>query len=339
MNQNLYKAMRKSLPSLRDVVGIDVGMAFVKAVRIRADGSGRRTVIAAGVLPRIDLLGDSAPASGALSLPKRLAALSGALSYSSRRANLKLVTPPQSQQFKEAEAPDLLGLPASGGFRVRTLHLGEGSLSSVLVTAVPEEEVRRLSSLLPATRPVPVSAALSGLASVSAYLHANGGDLAEGCDLVIDAGYGMTTMAVFQKGLPFVLRQFPGGVQELDHAIANELSCPVETAHDILISGEVNIQGPIRSAFGSFLRQIGIAVDFTERRAGARLQRVLLMGGLANNPQFRSEVRASIGVEPALLNPWQSMLMLPDALSSEDAVTGCCFAAATGAALSFLEDL
>ena len=56
------QVMKRLLPALRDVVGIDFGTSSVKAVRIRADGSGRRTVIAAGVLPKIDLLGGEANA-------------------------------------------------------------------------------------------------------------------------------------------------------------------------------------------------------------------------------------------------------------------------------------
>ena len=43
--------LKRLLPALRDVVGIDFGTSATKAVRLKADSSGALTVVAADVLP------------------------------------------------------------------------------------------------------------------------------------------------------------------------------------------------------------------------------------------------------------------------------------------------
>lgn len=333
MNEKVQKLMKRAIPALRDVVGLDFGTAGVKAVRVRADAGNRKTVVAAELLPY------PADLSKKLALPKRLAAPSAALATTSPQSLVKLAATKPGQVLPESEYAEVIGLPKGNDFRTAATVLSGKQDGGVLLAAMPGSDVATLLGLLPAKNSSwAVSLEISGLAAVEACRRgcAAGGE--DGCDLVVDAGESVTTIAVLHHGVPYVVRRFPNGVSTLLQAVGKSLSCAEEVARDILLSGEIDMSAAFQSVFGGCLRQAGIAVDFTERKTGSRLKRILLVGGLANNAGFRKEFKGGFGMEPVLANPWQSMMMTPDALRPETIATGACFAAATGAAVAYLED-
>jgi hypothetical protein len=109
------------------------------------------------------------------------------------------------------------------------------------------------------------------------------------------------------------------------------------TAREVLGVGSIDIGASLKVVYEIFLRQLSIAIDFAERRAGQRLGRVLLSGGLAGNGAWREELRAIAGLAPETWSPWAGMTVAPGAVSERAARPGFCFAAATGAALAVLE--
>ena len=332
MNEKMQQLMKRAIPALRDVVGLDFGSAGVKAVRIRADGSNKKTVVAADLLPYPDNL------SQKISLPKRLAAPSAALTMTSLQAVVKLAATKRGQTLSESDYAEVIGLPKENDFRIAATHLNRKDDEGILIAAIPENEVENLFSLFPVKGPQPVSLEISGLAAIEACRCGCKDDSEDGCDLVVDAGESVTTVSVLYQGEPYVVRRFNSGVSSLLNVVSKKLGCEEPIARDIVLSGDVDVSAAFRTVFGGCLRQAGIAVDFTERRTGARLRRILLVGGLANNVYFQNEFKGGFGMEPSLANPWQTMMMTRDTLKPETVATGVCFAAATGAALAYLED-
>ena len=335
---NYNKVMKRLLPALRDVVGIDFGTSATKAVRIKADAAGALTVVAADVLPPCPLPAEDEAAPVPISIPRPLAAWSASLAFTSRKAVIKLVTEPKGTTYNLASAAELLGLQKDHGLRIGFRRYESGEEKSVLFIGVPEAEVARLPGLMPAGKPMAASAELAGLAALSCYDHVYGGEATEGCDLVIDFGAAVTTLGLFVKRQPLVIRQFLEGYATVEKAVERDFQTDEATARDIILSGQVDISSALHGSLGGILRQAGIAVDFTERRTGAHLKRLFVSGGFARSPGLRAEVKTALSAEPIVVDPWKNMTVRPDALSKAAADAGASFAAATAAAVACLEE-
>ena len=332
------QVMKRLLPSLRDVVGIDFGTSGIKAVRIKADGAGAMTVVAADVLPLPPQDTEEDAHARPIAIPKSLAAWTAALAFTSRKAVIKLVTEPKGTTYTLASAPELLGLPKDHGLRIGFERFEGGEEKSVLIIGVPDEEVARLPKTMPAGKPMAGSAELAGLAALNCCDHVYGAEATDGCDLVMDFGAGVTTLGLFVHRKPLVVRQFLEGYATVQKAVERDFQTDEATARDIILSGQVDISASLHSSLGGILRQTGIAVDFTERRTGAHLHRVFVSGGFARNPGLRAEIKAALSFDPVVVDPWKNMTVRPGALSKAASESGACFAAATAAAVARLEE-
>lgn len=331
------QVMKRLLPALRDVVGIDFGTSATKAVRIKADAAGALTVVAADILPPCPPPAEGETAKP-VTIPKNLAAWTAALAFTSGKAVLKLVGEPKDTTYTAASAPELLGLPKDHGLRIGFERFESGEEASVLIVGVPGDEVSRLPKLMPPGKPMAASAELAGLAALNCYDHAYGAEAEEGCDLVMDFGASVTTLGLFVKRQPKVIRQFPEGFATVEKTVARDFQTDEATARDIILSGQVDISASLHNSLGGILRQTGIAVDFTERRTGAHLRRLFVSGGFARNPGLCAEIKSALSLEPTLIDPWRNMTVRPNALSKAAADAGASFAAATAAAISRLEE-
>ena len=181
-------------------------------------------------------------------------------------------------------------------------------------------------------------AELAGLAALSCYDHVYGAEAADGCDLAMDFGEGVTTLGLFFRRRPLVVRQFLEGCSTVQKAVERDFQTDEATARDIILSGQVDISATLHGSLGGILRQTGIAVDLAERRTGAHLKRIFVSGGFARNPCLRMEIRAALSAEPAIVDPWKKMTVRDGAVSKAAADSGASFAAATAAAIACLED-
>ena len=332
------QVMKRLQPALRDVVGIDFGTSATKAVRIKADASGAMTVVAADVLPPCPMPAEGEEASPAISVPRSLAAWTASLAFTSRKAVIKLVTEPKGTTYNATSAPELLGVQKDHGLRIGLQRFENGEGNSVLFIGVPEAEVTRLPRLMPSGKPMAANAELAGLAALSCYDHVYGAEATEGCDLVMDFGAGVTTLGLFVKRQPLVIRQFLEGYSTVQKAVERDFQTDEATARDIILSGQVDISATLHGSLGGILRQAGIAVDFTERRTGAHLKRLFVSGGFARNPGLRHEIKNALSTDPIVVDPWKNMTVRQNALSKAATETGASFAAATAAALACLEE-
>ena len=141
---NYNKVMKRLLPALRDVVGIDFGTSATKAVRIKADASGAMTVVAADILPPCPMPAEGEEAPPAISVPRSLAAWTASLAFTSRKAVIKLVTEPKGSTYNLASAPELLGLQKDHGLRIGLQRFENGEEHSVRVLNERMEVQREL---------------------------------------------------------------------------------------------------------------------------------------------------------------------------------------------------
>ena len=331
MNAQIAGLLRRLLPRLRDVVGIDIGASGVKAVRLRADSKRHLSVAAADILPPVER-------AGGLVLSRNLLAWSAAMACSLPQATVKLLALP-ADKIEGTVFADLLGVARPPEFRVgyRVFESESRSEVPVLAVGVRSAEVEALVALLPGGKPALGSVEVSGLAALSAYLRLCVDPGQPRCDLVIDAGERITTMALCHKGRPLVFRQFPQGAAAVIEQVMKDLGVDAATARDILNIGSIDVRASLHRVYEGFLRQLGIAIDFAERRSGQRLQKLILSGGLAANSDWCTELHEQVGLLPEMLNPWAKMTLLPNALSAAAQGHEPCFAAATGAALNLME--
>ncbi len=328
---------------VRDAVGVDLGASGTKVVRLKRDRTGKTTLMAAELLPPL-LPPDSEDAipAATLHLPRALQAPAAALCYASVHATCKLLAlQGGGDKINDHTLNDLLGLPRDADYRFRQkLIPAENRIEvQVLAVAVPMREARWLASLFARGKIAPCSAQIAGLAAANSFLEDPGREQRNpgGPELVIDAGERVTTLVLFDNERPLVVRQFVTGVRKILQQVTSDLRVDEETARDILDVGSIDIRASLQMVYEDFLRQLAIAVDFSERRVGRPLSHVSISGGLSGNRDWRAALREITGIEPRLWNPWEGMHLAPGAVSEQAARPGHCFAAATGAALSILE--
>lgn len=330
-------AMKKMFPAFRDVVGIDFGTSATKAVRIKAGNSGVRTVVAADVFPPCPLNGEGGAETPKFQLPNKLTAWTAAATLSSTGALVKLVGEPKGTTYEDKDIPELLGISKDSDLRTGMSRIASEEESSVLIVGVPSAEIARIPPYFTNGKPVLARAELAGLSALECACDIYGDETVNGCDLVIDFGANVTTLGLFVKKRPQVIRQFTEGFSTVFKAVKRDFQTDDQTSLDIILSGQVDIGSTLHSALAGILRQTGIAVDFAERKTGARLSRIFLSGGFSKCKGLRNEINAALSIEPELVNPWKKMTVLRDAVSDNAKETGACFAAATAAAIACLE--
>jgi Tfp pilus assembly PilM family ATPase len=324
-----------------DAVGIDVGTTATKVVHLRRGHDGV-SLVGVDLLPPLVLPDpDAAPSMPApLRLLGPLRARQAAIAVSSRAAMVKLlVVPATPDKAEEMDFAELLGVPAGTRYRIGRTVLDRDSKtdSHVLLAAVPENQAQWAAGLLPSGLPVPAAIEVSGLASLTCFLCGPGRQGRDEAVMAVDFGAETTTLAVFCRARPAVVRQFAVGSESILRHIRKELNVDDETAHGILEDGSIDVRPAIRATLDSFLRQAQISSDFAERRYNSRVQKLYVTGGFSSNTDWRSEMKAVLGLAPEPWVPWATAAVAPGAIPESAASQEHRFAAAAGAAFGVLE--
>lgn len=330
--------LTRLIPRNRDVVGVDIGLACVKAVRLRADRQGAIRLVAADILPPVAAPSGTGSDRSLLPIPKALQAWAAGVAYSFPGAVVKLLQLP-ADKVERSSYTDLLGLPKSGAHRIAHVALESENRNEVPVIAVgvDQADVEWLRSLMPPGKPALGAVEVSGLSVLAAYRRVCLDEATPRCDLVIDAGERITTMTICFKGQPLVIRSFPQGAGTVAEQVMKDLGVTAGTARDILNVGSIDVRASVHRVYDAFLRQLSIAVDFAERRSGHRIERIWLSGGLAGNQDFARELQDQVGLEPQTWDPWDRMEVSGAAVSEQAKSHAHGFHAATGVALGLLE--
>lgn len=323
-----------------EVVGVDVASSGIKAVRMRVHGE-EKTVVAAAVLPALPVPAADAPPA-ALELPAKLRARHAAITFSAPAAIVKLLTfPGVFDERAEAKVTDNMGLDDPQRYRIGYKVISEGSArgeSRLLAVAWTESEAQRAPLILPTGVPAPYSLEVSGLATMTAFLHALPEKDRHSATGVIDFGDTVTTYALFNRGALALVRRFAFGTIALLEKVQSSLGVDRETAQGIVTDGSFDISQSLNDILEPLIKQFMVSRDFVERRENCRLTRMFVSGGLSRSRDAVEDIRSSMDVELEPWSPFQGLTVAKDALPEELVGQEWRLAAATGACLGVLEN-
>ncbi len=332
---NLFKqsaAARRRVPN--EVLGVDLGAAGVKVVRLRK-GKEHIAVVAADLLPPLDTT------AGQWVLPPKLITNYAAVALSGPQHVVRLVTVPgvgESEAALAAKLQDMVKVESAQRFAFRVLRAVPGKRETMVLTvAMPETEVKRVLEVLPHGPPAALSVEYAGLAALTAFFQGPGSDLYEEAVCFIETGATSTFVAFLNKNVPVLIRTMELGGEKLVSNLQAQWGLDRETALGTLGQGAtIDISQPLHELAAPFLRQLSISRDFVERQEGCRISRVFLSGGLSQVKQWGQAIQDSMGVQALAWDPFEA-LQIPELPETVMGQSGR-FASAIGAALAIFEE-
>lgn len=323
---------KRRIPS--EVLGLDLGSAGIKVVRLRKGKDGC-ALVAADLLPPLDATVTQ------LMLPPKLVTNYAAVTLAGPQHLVRLFTVPGVGESDEALATrlqDTVKVERTQRFAFRPLRAIPGKRETLVLTvAMPEAEIQRVLELLPHGPPAAFSVEDAGLAALTAFYHGAGRELYEEAVCFIETGAHSTFVAFINKKTPILIRTLELGGEKLVASLQAQWGLDRETALGTLGQGAtIDISQPLHELATPFLRQLSISRDFVERQEGCRITRVFLSGGLSQVKQWGHELQEVLGVTTVAWDPFAS-LQLPALPAHIDTQRGR-FASAIGAALAVFEE-
>lgn len=319
-----------------ELLGVDIGTTGLKVVRMRHN-KDQTTLLAADILPPLELPEGPAGHNVRLKLPKNLMANYVALTVSGASAAVRLLNLTghiEPQGLKEEEVREHVGLASE--FRVSHVMLSVPRAkqeTKVLVVGLPEKEAKTVLSLVPSGPPAPYCLEVSGLAAMTAFTHGPGADSPHDALAVIESGAKITFMALFHKKTLALVRKFDFGAETIVARVQQQLGVDQETARGIIADGSFDISQPVHEVMDPFLRQLTISKDFVERREDCVVSAVYLSGGTTLSRYWMEEVSAAVGIEVVQWNPFDHVELAADAYPAELKGQETRWTAAVGACL------
>jgi type IV pilus assembly protein PilM len=341
LKEILARFQKKRAPT--DVVGLDIEGAGIYAVRMRKTDAAI-SVLCADLLPPIAV----SAASGAesvevtpLALPSKFKTRYACLATAGESSVVKLLSfPGHFDEAAEAKVVENLGLDDPGKYRI-SYKLVTGSSAKeakVLALALPEQEACIPPMLLPSGIPAPYSLEISGLASMTAFLHTLGDKSKEEVVGIMDFGSSVSTFALFNKGIIALFRRFDLGTGMLLEKVRESLGVDIETAEGIIADGAFDISQSVSEVMEPMIKQLMVSRDFVERRENCRVSKIYASGGLVVSHDSLEEMRLSLGIPVEIWDPFEGLTMAENALPEKFAGKKWKFAAAVGACLATLEE-
>ena len=325
---------------LTDVVGLDVGSATTRAVRLKRTGD-TVTLVAADLLPRqvLPALDGEVVRPQPLQLSKPLSALYAAVGVTSPQASIRMLSVPGgAESLDQINFNEMLGLPEGEEYRIGyEVMSSEGREQSILASALLERQARWAVSLLSQGIPAPCSLQAGGTAVLNCFAHelaAHHGDVPA---IFVQVGTDVTDVAVFFKGRLALYRQCMMGSQSIIKTVQERFGIEEDLVPGVLEDDLIDASQPIAAAIEPFLRQLMLAREFVERKRSCRIEKVLLCGALLGTTHWNTLITRTMGITPEAWNPLATLPCLPDALSERVKGVENRFATAVGAALSVLE--
>jgi len=327
-----------------DVVGLDVGGVTTRVVRLKRLDNNTIHVVAADVLPHVDLplgaAGDVRPAP--LLLPKPLRARYASVAVTSPQGGVRLLSIPANPEslagLNFAFFTEMMGLPEGVEHRIGYEVLAtEGHEQSVLAVALPVRQTRWAMTLLPQGIPTPCSLQVGGAAALNCFSRELAMHHADVPAIFVHIGNVVTVVAAFYKGRLALYRQCMMGSQSLVKTVQERFGIEEELVPGVLEDDLIDASQPIAAAIEPFLRQLVLVREFVERKRACRIEKVLLCGALLGTKHWNIHINQTMGLTPEIWNPLATLPCLPEALSERVKGMESRFATAVGAALAVLE--
>ncbi len=316
-------------------LGFDFASTATKVVRLKRSGDSI-ILMNAALLPPVDFSTPVCP-----ELPRKMNAYYGCLCYSAKNAAIRVLHTPLRPNETEPSNDKLLELlSVNSDFRVasRLLQQGKGRQDSTLLgVAVPKADVDFFLSMFSAGPPAPASLEVSGLAAISAFLHARGAEFQNEVVCLIEAGENISTFAFLNRDELFLVGKYNFGLRSLRERLIRDLDVDGELAMTILKDRSINISSSLTGVQEAFIRQLSVSKDFVERHENCKITKTYLSGGLSLLSFWPQEIEQRLNISAQVWSPLENIrLSSADAMPSELQDQATRFTAAIGAALGGL---
>lgn len=212
-------------------------------------------------------------------------------------------------------------------------HKGE-----LVVVGLRDQLISRVSQQFKNGVPSLVSIEAAGMAALRAFSWYLNQEMENRVVGFIEAGAHSLVFGIFAAGELVLLRTFDGGRDLLVRQVGDDLRLDEEQAKVIVADKGFDISESVTRAFKSFFTQLRVSRDYIERREDFHLEELYISGGLALSPYVVEAVANESGLKTTKWNPFDGLIVAPDAIPPELAGQEVRFAAAVGTGLSFWRD-
>lgn len=296
-----------------DIVGLDIGVSSIKAVRLRQTMGGRKSItyfrrVVPVEFPWTDIdqrtrfVKEFMHANRLVGLPLVTAVTCGEISL--RTIGVPFHDIRKVGQLVPNEVESMIPLPldeAAVGYQVlpssRSATVSrQGALCHAVVAIASVEmltaHIQRMREA--GFEPTAVQPDALALFSISRFLRERRQGFPPNL-VIIDIGASKTTICVTLKGNPWLLRTIGHGLNHLTRSTAGPVSAPdVHDDHDLIGSAG----GMIEPGFSTLLRELRLTLHTYQSTAETPVRQVLFCGGGAGIPALTRELSQRLKLEP-----------------------------------------
>ncbi|MCI0557681.1 MAG: pilus assembly protein PilM, partial [Nitrososphaera sp.] len=137
---------------------------------------------------------------------------------------------------------------------------------------------------------------VDALALVNAFLASSNGQRLQGTRSLINVGFQLTNLAIFQGETPYLVRDIPWGGERFSRNVSDQTGVDVSDVGKELLRSEPNpgLQGPIRSACETLITELQLSFDYFENRFGQPPEEILVSGGLGQSAAFIDALKSHL---------------------------------------------
>lgn len=165
---------------------------------------------------------------------------------------------------------------------------------SLIACAMPVMLAKSIQGLLVDLHMEPVSLALGGVSIANLVQFAARGAGGQGTIGYLHIGIDVSHLLVFRESELAVIREFQFGESTIFKSLMKNMDLDEETARKLYTSESFDIGNEIVPALGPWMHQIGISLDFCERRYGSRVQELRVLGSGSSSPAVESAVHNGV---------------------------------------------
>lgn len=325
--KNRLSALKKSFKGSPVSIGLDIGSASVKGVKLTQTPQGLQlTQMATASIPLNADLGQRTQTIQQViqGLPGRETRIITAVGGSG--AVLRSVTLPR-MSAKELKSSLRFEAEKYIPFKLDDTVLDVAILGErppgrmeVLLAAAKTELINAHLTLLTAAGIVPYAIDLEAMALANAWEVSHTGENPEGVVSILHVG-ARGTILDFIRGLQLQFtREIPIGGIAFTQAVVEKLELDVVEAEAIKCepqSRQNEVQAALVPVWEDWFTQCRASFDFYESQFGQRVERLLLSGGSVRLPNFPKWVQEAAGVPTEVWDPLQGISLSSDSKQLE----------------------
>jgi hypothetical protein len=344
-NFDMAKSEDKKTASIDDVVGIEIGSAQTRIVRVKKiKGTGKPLVLAVGEATPIVVPGhgEEELEPPLLRLPKVFGAPYAAFAVTDSLAVARLVSlrkPPEEDQ--EAALSELFGTKPPENYRAGYCRIISERPGEFLYMAsgLPEVVGPYVAGILPDDRP-PAPHSLQATAVARLNTFQQGPVLKNDSTGIIhvEVEESTSTVTEYNNGRLVAYRQFPVGSLTVVSQVAQQFGLSNTLAEELLNENQIDPSSATDPILVPLFRNVAMSVELVTRREGFRVTKAFLSNVTAGADRWLTTAESTMTLGTEYWMPFDDFQRSPRAFPRSLAGKENLFVAALGAALAVMGD-